>query len=431
MAQVQLNEIPATAEDLEDYVAALFQSAGYFVEKNLTERDPGDILELDVVATNYETTTPVSTLGEVKGGKWGYPDIFKLLGWMTYLDKDRGAFFVKTGNNKDVESVASKLAPQGIQVVCFEDFSESLKKFENAGLGRVSDEKVVDTWRFSYLIERKLAHKLATYTRSTPESQGAQATLEYARLVNDGIFFTKSEETSLQLLYAAYQDHPKLALAAAHEMEGNPYTPNPPSGSPKLKEALYEGKHPLLQACLYTEHRARLALLRAGVDICCKLVKDLGRPPTESDWEDLDLRYAPYSFQQALKWLAVQPTFHRYALLWQQFLWNWGGMIFTDRIQDEYEWMASDSGVPIQEIPSALTAFDRFFPLGFNNSWLKNLNNSVVKAVVLLPPYFRGIGAYRRNLKYNWMSDANRIGTFDYTAHLVVTWTNSTVQFLT
>ena len=43
---VSLAALPA-GDDLEDYVAALFQAAGYFVEKNLVERDPSDILELD------------------------------------------------------------------------------------------------------------------------------------------------------------------------------------------------------------------------------------------------------------------------------------------------------------------------------------------------------------------------------------------------
>lgn len=42
MPTVTLSEIPEPGDDLEDYVAALFQPAGFFVEKNLTERDPSN-----------------------------------------------------------------------------------------------------------------------------------------------------------------------------------------------------------------------------------------------------------------------------------------------------------------------------------------------------------------------------------------------------
>ena len=50
---VHLSDIPEAGGDLEDYVAALFQASGYFVEKNVTERDPGDVLELDLVASSF------------------------------------------------------------------------------------------------------------------------------------------------------------------------------------------------------------------------------------------------------------------------------------------------------------------------------------------------------------------------------------------
>ncbi len=33
----ELSDLPETPDELEDYVAALFLSAGYFVEKNVTE----------------------------------------------------------------------------------------------------------------------------------------------------------------------------------------------------------------------------------------------------------------------------------------------------------------------------------------------------------------------------------------------------------
>lgn len=81
---VTLPESPK-GEELEDYIAALFQASGHFVEKQIIERDPADILELDIFATDYGPDEVVRRLVEVKGGKWGFTDLFKVVGWMEYL----------------------------------------------------------------------------------------------------------------------------------------------------------------------------------------------------------------------------------------------------------------------------------------------------------------------------------------------------------
>src|SRR5690242_19722425 len=95
MAQIALPRVPGSGPQLEDYVAGMFQAAGYFVEKNIRQRDVTDVLELDAVATSYDGALPESVLAEAKGGRWGFPDIFKVAGWMAYLGIDRGGFFVK------------------------------------------------------------------------------------------------------------------------------------------------------------------------------------------------------------------------------------------------------------------------------------------------------------------------------------------------
>ena len=45
-----LSSVPASPIELEEYAAAVFQAARFYVEKNIIERDPKDILELDAVA---------------------------------------------------------------------------------------------------------------------------------------------------------------------------------------------------------------------------------------------------------------------------------------------------------------------------------------------------------------------------------------------
>ena len=81
-----------TGKELEDFVAALFQTSEFFVEKNIQEEK---VLELDAVVTVYDGGKPEPFLVEVKSGDWGYRDIFKVLGWMTYLGLPRGVFVVR------------------------------------------------------------------------------------------------------------------------------------------------------------------------------------------------------------------------------------------------------------------------------------------------------------------------------------------------
>ncbi len=428
MAKLVIDDVPSTSEDLEDYVAALFQAAGYFVEKNLTERDPVDVLELDVVATNYSSGSPKSLIAEVKGGKWGYSDVFKVLGCMTYLKKPEGVFFTSQSLGKDLGAMSEKLAPWGIKLVCFEDFGDPLDRFQKAGLGNISGMQLVESWRFSYNTERRLIKTLLDAAKST-DRVGPRSALEYHRLVNDGVFFTRSSLEAIVYLYGAFQEHPKLTLSTAHEQSGRDfYDPLNYQNHASVTEAFTKGEHPLLQACMYTEHRARLAILRAGVDICCELVDRLGHRPSEEDWETVDLTGTPASFCNGVRWLAGQPSFHRYALLWQQFLWNWGGFVMTDRFDSEYAWMSSDSGIPIDELPSAMTAFDHFFPV--SSSWLANLNGTSLNAVKMVPTYFRGVGCHRRNVIYKWKNVTSNIGLLGFSASIIASWANSSVKFL-
>lgn len=111
---VKLPDIPGAGEELEDYIAALFQASGHFVEKQIVESDPADLLELDIFVTDYAPEKAVQRLVEVKGGKWGFTDLFKVVGWMRYLDLQHGAFFITRW--EDRESAPRKMEPLGLDV---------------------------------------------------------------------------------------------------------------------------------------------------------------------------------------------------------------------------------------------------------------------------------------------------------------------------
>lgn len=426
---IKLTDVPAAGTDLEDYVASLFQSSGYYVEKSLVERDPDDVLELDIVATHYTNQLPESILVEAKGGKWGYTDIFKVCGWMHYLNQTRGAFFVTKDQSKDLERVKARVAQMGIKLVQLDDFTRAVATFEAAELGSPANDSLVLLWRFSSMVERTLIRTIHEASKKEPKADGPSEILRYHRLVNDGVFFTETYVETLDLLYDAYKSHPKLTLATALEMDGHPYDPDPPATNNSLiGEALREGKHDLLQASLYTEHRARLAILRAAVNLCCMNPDGYEKSLEPGSLEWMTYYCLPRTFIDAMEWLRGQPHFHLYALFWQQFLWGWGGFYLRHMRDAEFEWMSRYSGIPVDEIPNALTAFDRFFPMG-QGGWTLESDYHDIASIKMMPMAFQGIGAHQRRQEYD-DPDLTKIRGTGYTAVNMGRWINCTVDFL-
>lgn len=430
--EVALSDIPDKGSDLEDYTAALFQASGYFVEKNLTERDGGDVVEVDVVAAQYHNSAPVRVLGEAKGGDWGYPDLFKVAGWIRYLDLPSAKVFVKS-SNKDLERVHKRMLPLGVAVVLLDDFSRASEIFQEAGLGEPVSDELVELWRYSFALEHKLAGLLVSHARQRQSFQCAYDALTYQRLISDGTFFARDSIESLAMLYDAYKEHPRLTLAAAREFDGETYDPRVGNvSSVSLNRALRDGELPYLQACMYVEHRARLAILKFAID--CAL-EHPERPPLvlvdgEFDWRGFTYSALPSSFKDGMEWLRSQPNFRLYATFWQQFLWGWGGFYLEDRERREFEWMAQHSGLPPGEIQNALKAFDEFFP---GVDWLRTIGPTSVRQVALMPALFKGIGAHHRRMQYKLGDDEDayqRLGSYGYTASDLTFYNNCAVKFL-
>ena len=86
---VSLPELPK-GKEFEEFVSAFFQSNKYYIERNIARREVVDILELDIVTTNYNLSPPEIKLLEIKSGDWGSSDLFKVRGWMDYLSITKG-----------------------------------------------------------------------------------------------------------------------------------------------------------------------------------------------------------------------------------------------------------------------------------------------------------------------------------------------------
>jgi hypothetical protein len=414
-------------KDLEDFVAALLQLGRVYVEKNIVQRD---ILELDVVTTAYDQDIPHQTLVEVKSGEWGLSDIFKVAGWMKYLNMKDGAFVVTKCPTQQLDSIDKVSADLGIKLVVIDDFAKSAEIMSSKGFNSTATPYLHWTWRYSFWVERQLLDILRMARKNNESMEAPRRALEYYDLVNHGIFFRSSPVNRVSHLYEAYASHPKLTLGAASELAGTGYNPETPSqNNTFLKEAMHEGKHPILQACMYLEHRARLSILKNAVECICK--REAGEIATDSsgmiNLHNLPISILPQNFRNGLETIAVNPNYRLFPLFWQVFLWGWGGFILTDRIDEEYSALAEQTGLTKEEIPKALDLMDLFFPQ--DKKWFWQNESVSYRLVKMVPTGFQGIGAYQRRLRHK-LAKYNDLGYKDYTGNDLAKWETATARLL-
>jgi len=122
MTPISLPESPKDSE-FEEYISAFFHSGGYYVERNIIEKDIESVLELDIITSNYNQSIPEVQIFEVKSGEWGFQDIFKIRGWMDYL-KIPKAGLIAQKERIHLEFLQERAKTLGVRVVVVSDVSD-------------------------------------------------------------------------------------------------------------------------------------------------------------------------------------------------------------------------------------------------------------------------------------------------------------------
>ena len=416
MATVSLPTAPAGRE-LEDFFAALLQSTGHYVEKNIEERN---ILELDIVATKYAGDGPSTRLFEVKGTPARLEDLFKLIGRMRYLGIAEGAF-ITTESARDREPTWFERVGAICNVKCVgvADLAESAQTFEAHGFG-LADDLEHAIWRYSFWMERSF---LRTVRAMRPSVEAARTAVDYYMLVNSESFLTPEPLDRVSALYASHQEHPKLTAELAEEMAGGWE-----EGQALLRQALLTGRHPAIHAALYFEHRGRLAILKSAVDYL--LARDRTEPsdPHEFhvDFGPVDL---PQTFLAGLEWLGRQPEYWLYPVFWQNYLWGWGGLLPDSHRDSTLDDICSVTGLPRDRAADALKAFDILFPI--EGGWHHHYGNAEYAFVKMTPGPFQGLGAFHQLTKAKATDYREFVPEGQYTASDLARAHNSAVDLLT
>ena len=186
MAEVALPDHPVGTE-FEEFVTAFMQCSGHFIERNLHERAPGDICELDVVLADHKSEGGSITLVEVKSGKWGLRDLFTLRGKMQYLGVENAALVTLGLHDRQElrQHVADKVGISLSFVETHEQAAQVLKEL----LGEIAfPNSYIEMWRYSYWLERCLLTSLRELRKRNDEREGPKAVWAYHQALQTNVF---------------------------------------------------------------------------------------------------------------------------------------------------------------------------------------------------------------------------------------------------
>ncbi len=189
----------------------------------------------------------------------------------------------------------------------------------------------------------------------------------------------------------------------AAEKEGLPVDFSTPPQTKTFKSALLDGRHHVVQACLYLALRARLALIKAAVDFHCAKADGL---LDERVVYVLGLQFSSATtglygaFVDAVEDLSRAKSFKQFPVFWRTFIFAWGGFFLTDRADEERKALSEQTGVSPDELNIAFEAMNKICPFPDGGSWFAEPSNHQKWMLKLVPPVVRGIGAFSRRLRY-------------------------------
>jgi len=408
MSSIHLPILPKDKE-YEEYISAILQSNGNFIERNIIERtEEGGIhtLELDIIVTDYKNRKPNFQIIEVKSGAWSFPDIFKIRGYMDYLHVDSG--FLIVNEQKRIIGPYEKISYElGIQIKNIPNYSKTTEIIHNDIENNNISVIDIDVWRYSYWLERNLLLKLNEIKKVDTSKKCFKILEDYYFELNNDIFFTKNIILKLIKLFGTFKEYPNLSSKCANELEGNRFNDDYQE-LPKniFKDTYFDCHFNIVQISTFIENRARLAIMKNAIDYKLfknkKILKILGF----SHEEEL-LRFLPQQFKDGLDKISEHKYYHLYPIFWQWFLWVFGGFLLIDHLEKEYEILSLKTGIPLDEIPNALDAYNLLFPS--EGGWYIDLPNTNITAFKMFSVPFRGLGAFYRRYIYDEIFSIEKI----------------------
>ncbi len=446
MAEVPANKkltLPSIPKDefYEDYVAAVLSIGGLFVERRLILNRPINILELDVVTTRLKQDAVEKTLSEIKSAGWGLTDVFKVRGWLDYLKYNKASFVSldsPNGHNPHYQEVA-----KGLNINLIDLQKQADDKLDETPLRQAYgliqiDNKVYDcavpALRYAYCLERLMLERYLKPLAKNPSGLIAYKELQkYINVIHDYTFFENDTHRRLMSVFQAFVDYRNITARLETEMRTGTYEDYEYANlSEEAFAELFYGIHPQqnpLHIALYAELYNRLIMLKLVIE---EVIRDKNLAGLMKTIHRLSL---PDNIKNGIDEMVKRPHFYLFPSLWQSFVFVMGGFLLKDKLDDEYHILSELSGVPKEEVPEGLMAFDMLFPLNAG-SWFIDKPQTNIRILQFMPLPFSGIGAnfrrhyYRTDDTNNTYDDMKDKLTGKYTVSDLIKFNNLAVEYL-
>ena len=400
-------QLPTLPKDsyYEDYVAAILNAGGYYLDRSVHRTEDGlDLLELDVVATKFEAEHYEDTIVEVKSGGWGIKDLFKVNGWLTYLGHDKAAFIYQ-------------IVPEGKEEVIMQSVAKDLKidLLSNPSQpdGKIDDTAILKSFgidlshfpkqaikalRYTFDLERVMLDYIHSFAKANINFQTPERVYHYFRKLIDESFFIKDSLKRLRFLTDLAMEYRNIACILDKELKGKAVLT---ADQCTLFDDLFEIENPQVMQCrpvdvaLYVQLLNRLLVLK-GITEYILTPQQQAKNWVERFFANLSYNAQNGNIIQAIEALRTHPHFYLYPYFYQIFFFVYGGFFMVARKDDEYQKLSDMTGVPVDEIDKALGFWDTLYPI--STSWMKNINHRGLYYMQFVPVPLRGIGVnYRRH----------------------------------
>lgn len=446
MAEVLPNKklaLPSIPKDefYEDYVAAVLSIGGLFIERRLILNKPINILELDVVVTRMQQNDVEKTLSEIKSAKWGLTDVFKVRGWLDYLNYDKASFVSldsPNGRNSLYQQVAKTLRIDLIDVQ-----KQAEDKLDETPLRQAYSlipidknvyESAIPTLRYAYCLERLMSEKYLKPLAKDPYGLQAYKMLQsYIYQIHDYTFFENDTHKRLMAVFQAFVDYRNITARLDTETHTGKYEGYEDANlsQSSFTELFYDvpAKQNPLHIALYAELYNRLIMMKLAVE---EAIKDKTLTGLIKTIHRLSL---PGNIKTGLDEMIKQPHFYLYPSLWQSLIFVLGGFLLKDKLNEEYRILSELSGVPTEEVPEGLKAFDQLFPLD-TGGWFIDKPQTSIRILQFMPLPFSGLGANFRRHYYRTDDSSNSYGDLEgkltgkYTVNDLIKFNNLAVEYL-
>jgi hypothetical protein len=424
---IELPKIPKD-KDYEDYLCAYLQAGGLYVERNIIHREVEELLELDILTTDFQQDSAENLLVEIKGGDWGFSDIFKIRGWLTYLHFDQGCFIVQK-SRPSISYFQDKAKELNIRLIDNSDLTktkETLSSFFN-----IEPEKAeIETIRFAYLLERKQLAQIKQLKKKFPGLKSYQNLDDYFFKTISGSFFSRDPIRRINKLFDTFIKYKNITAKICHELNGGDFDDDITELSSKcFSDTYYKAENNILHVSLYVEHLARVTILMCAIKHLIDRLKGNYDPKDISN--QLEYLTLPNTIKTGLTEITKDKYFYLYPRFWQFFTYVFGGFILTDIEEQEFELLSKKTGVPVDEIPNAFDAFNKLFPR--NDGWFFKFPSSSIRWHRLFPISFCGLGANYRRLVYTDDKDYDNLYKLlsnDMTPFDLSKWNNLAYEIL-